>query len=315
MDGIFLTPSKTRGPLVDLESAPTSSSSTAAGDGEGALDSSAAFVTPLHQRNTTSVSQEENDEFIARNQQRYYGKYFQRYELLIEYKSLANPGHCPTGVYVIPHRDDFYTWQGVLFLHHGYYQGATLRFTIRIPEEYPLEGPLVFFQKTDLFHPLVESGTGKFILRQQFPSWRPRQDHLCHVLFYVKKVFSEEVMLNLDRGVCANLEALDEFLNNREGFSQRIAAWVKSLDKDTIRVMDDPNLTLKFPHIGLEIEEATMKKIFKMNPFIPNRNSHGGYDSREDGVHSSDNDNADGSGLMDVVYGGVSSIRTWWSSS
>jgi hypothetical protein len=38
----------------------------------------------------------------------FYSNYFRRYELLIEFKNLGNPGHCPHGVYVMPAADNLH---------------------------------------------------------------------------------------------------------------------------------------------------------------------------------------------------------------
>ncbi|KAI8853092.1 ubiquitin-conjugating enzyme/RWD-like protein, partial [Chytridium lagenaria] len=122
---------------------------------------------------------------------------FQRYELLIEYKNLRNPNHCPPGMYIKPHPDDLHEWHGVLFIHRGYYKEGVFKFVMTIPDGYPEEGPSVRFV-TDMFHPLIDNRDGLFSLRQQFPQWRAHKDYLCHVLHYIKNSFKEAVMANLE---------------------------------------------------------------------------------------------------------------------
>ena len=131
---------------------------------------------------------------------------------------MRNPKNCPTGVYILPEEDNlngedivfqcihmfnfnFITqikvWHGVLFIHRGYFKEGIFKFQIHIPEEYPDEGPSVYFM-TDMFHPLISTSNGAFSLKQQFPIWRPQKDFICHVLHYIKNSFKESSMLKLE---------------------------------------------------------------------------------------------------------------------
>ncbi|KAH9812134.1 ubiquitin-conjugating enzyme/RWD-like protein [Melampsora americana] len=109
-------------------------------------------------------------------------------EVSLEFASLRLPGHCPLGVWVIPSPTNIYQWQGVLFIHRGYYAGAIYRFVLEIPKSYPSAPPVVRFT-TECFHPLVDQSTGRFDIRSRFPEWRPRVDFLCHVLHFIKSAF------------------------------------------------------------------------------------------------------------------------------
>ncbi|KAJ1532721.1 hypothetical protein HK405_000891, partial [Cladochytrium tenue] len=100
----------------------------------------------------------------AQRDMRIYSQYFRRMELLIEYKNLRNPNHCPTGMYVMPDPDNLNEWHCVLFIHRGYYKEGVFKFVLQVPDGYPDEGPTVRFV-TDMFHPLVDRDGG-FSLRQ-----------------------------------------------------------------------------------------------------------------------------------------------------
>ncbi|KAK4231419.1 hypothetical protein QBC38DRAFT_506820 [Podospora fimiseda] len=100
----------------------------------------------------------------------------------------------PAGVYVSLTPGDPSLWSGVIFVRHGPYASAILRFQISFPDAYPALPPLVTFS-TDMFHPLItplttymyttdvqEGGTvsatdeerlppGGFSLRHGFPGW------------------------------------------------------------------------------------------------------------------------------------------------
>ncbi|KAI9342816.1 ubiquitin-conjugating enzyme/RWD-like protein [Obelidium mucronatum] len=127
---------------------------------------------------------------------RIYSQYFRRYELLIEYKNLKNPDHCPNGMYIMPEASNLYEWWGVLILHRGYYKEGVFKFHIQIPDDYPNEGPTVRFI-TDMFHPLIDR-SGFFNLRHQFPAWRANKDYLSHVFHFIKNSFKDSVLASLD---------------------------------------------------------------------------------------------------------------------
>ncbi|RUS24118.1 ubiquitin-conjugating enzyme/RWD-like protein [Jimgerdemannia flammicorona] len=132
---------------------------------------------------------------LSKKKPQFYSEYFRRYELMIEFTNLRNPNHCPLGVYVMPAQDNLNVWFGSLFVHKGNYRNGVFKFRINIPEEYPERPPSVVFL-TDMFHPLVDA-QGNFNIGQQFPSWRPHQDHIFHVLHYIKNAFKKVVLDNL----------------------------------------------------------------------------------------------------------------------
>ncbi|WYZ45276.1 hypothetical protein EsH8_VIII_000592 [Colletotrichum jinshuiense] len=115
-----------------------------------------------------------------------------RQHLLAEFAGLKQA--CPEGVFVSLTPGDPMLWSGVMFVRHGPYATANLRFQISFPDTYPRLPPLVTFS-TDIFHPLItplttymyttdiqDNGTvsatdaerlppGGFSLRHGFPAW------------------------------------------------------------------------------------------------------------------------------------------------
>ncbi|KAF4823865.1 Protein crossbronx-like protein [Colletotrichum siamense] len=115
-----------------------------------------------------------------------------RQHLLAEFAGLKQA--CPEGVFVSLTPGDPMLWSGVMFVRHGPYATAILRFQISFPDTYPRLPPLVTFS-TDMFHPLItplttymyttdiqDNGTvsatdaerlppGGFSLRHGFPAW------------------------------------------------------------------------------------------------------------------------------------------------
>ncbi|KAJ3238966.1 hypothetical protein HDU81_006781 [Chytriomyces hyalinus] len=168
---------------------------------------------------------------------RIYSQYFRRYELLIEYKNLRNPDHCPHGMYIMPEADNLNEWWGVLLLHRGYYKEGVFKFHVQIPEDYPSEGPIVRFT-TDMFHPLVDR-SGFFNMRQQFPAWRANKDFICHLLHYIKNSFKEAVLANLEESNCPNRDAYNMFMYERPLFAKLASQCAQLSASDGILFSND----------------------------------------------------------------------------
>ncbi|ORY94005.1 ubiquitin-conjugating enzyme/RWD-like protein [Syncephalastrum racemosum] len=153
---------------------------------------------------TRSFYEDEEDDVTAKSP-RLTSEYFKRYELMTEFINLRNPSHCPLGVYVMPSSDNLNIWYGVIFVHKGYYRSGVFKFRMTIPESYPTHPPSVTFL-TDMFHPLVDV-QGNVSITQQFPTWRPYQDYIFHVLHYLKNMFKKVVLEGLVDKHCLNKEA------------------------------------------------------------------------------------------------------------
>ncbi|KAG2205818.1 hypothetical protein INT47_004001 [Mucor saturninus] len=132
-------------------------------------------------------------------------EYFKKYELMTEFINLKNPNHCPLGIYIMPSSENLNVWYGVLFVHQGYYRSGAFKFRVAIPESYPEYPPAVTFM-SDMFHPLVDGG-GNLSISQQFPTWRPYEDYIFHVLHYIKNIFKKAVLDRLVDKHCHNKEA------------------------------------------------------------------------------------------------------------
>ncbi|KAI8622085.1 ubiquitin-conjugating enzyme/RWD-like protein [Chytriomyces sp. MP71] len=197
---------------------------------------------------------------------RIYSQYFRRYELLIEFKNLRNPEHCPNGMYVMPEPNNLNEWWGVLMLHRGYYREAVFKFHLSIPDDYPSEGPTLRFI-TEMFHPLVDR-SGFFNMRQQFPVWRPNKDYICHLLHYAKNSFKEAVLANLE----------GKFLYERPVFA-RLASQCAQLSASDGSLYDDSDESIiKFRNLDdAEFEKvksqmlASVVRFFNSgtSPFLP----------------------------------------------
>ncbi|GAA5891743.1 hypothetical protein JCM8208_002870 [Rhodotorula glutinis] len=127
-----------------------------------------------------------------------------RHEALLEFSALGQADHLPTGLYLFPSEPT--RWNGVLFLHRGYYAGAVLHLTLSLPSSYPSSPPVVTFD-SPIFHPLVDPSSGRMRLDWRFPTWRPREDCIALVLHAVKAAFKRKGLESLREALCANVEA------------------------------------------------------------------------------------------------------------
>lgn len=113
-------------------------------------------------------------------------KALQERQLFVEYNSLKS--YCPSGVYVLPQLNNIQIWQGVIFLRQGPFKDGVFRFKIEIPQDYPNSAPVLSFHDF-IYHPLIDSNSGKLALGPQFPTWRPGKDFIFSLLNYVKSIF------------------------------------------------------------------------------------------------------------------------------
>eukprot|EP00835_Amoeboradix_gromovi_P004061 NODE_296_length_11478_cov_0.345197.p8 type:complete len:168 gc:universal NODE_296_length_11478_cov_0.345197:6749-7252(+) len=120
----------------------------------------------------------------------YFSK-FKRYEILLEFKLLAN--NTPRHMYLYPMNDHY--WNGILFLHTGLYKHAVVEFEIAFVN-FPDQAPQITV-KTSLHHPLIKQ-SGIFDHTYQFPNWKPSKDHVYHLLHYFNNSFREDVLLMIN---------------------------------------------------------------------------------------------------------------------
>ncbi|KAM0791643.1 hypothetical protein ACM66B_006079 [Microbotryomycetes sp. NB124-2] len=141
-----------------------------------------------------------------------------RHEALLEFAALGAESSCPAGIYVYP--SDPFSWNGVHFVHRGLFAGAVFHFAIHLPQDYPHAAPTVVYRSTALVHPLVDPATGTLRLDSRFPTWRPRQDFVVHVLHFMKACFKRQTLDALTEPQCANKEAYRLYRNRFEVFVQ-----------------------------------------------------------------------------------------------
>jgi len=77
---------------------------------------------------------------------------------------------------------------------------------------YPYYAPEIVIL-SNVIHPLVHPIDKKVDLRHQFAPWRPNKDHICHLLHYLKAIFSEKMLDNLQENLCPNKEAYKLYLS------------------------------------------------------------------------------------------------------
>lgn len=150
-------------------------------------------------------------------------------EISLEYASLRLPGHCPSGVWVIPCPDDLHHWCGTLFIHKGYYAGGIFKFTIEFSDNYPFdnETPKINFQ-TDCFHPLIDqANNGSFNLSLKFPKWIPHENFVSKLLYYLKSCFKrpglESIVASGDDSVAFNKHAFRLYRDQTDVFATLVA--------------------------------------------------------------------------------------------
>ncbi|KAI1285191.1 AKT-interacting protein [Halotydeus destructor] len=111
---------------------------------------------------------------------------FNEYQLMREFVLFQQ--QTITNVYVVPSHSSAFKWFGVIFIHSGLYQGAILRFSLYIPEDYPSNQlPKVIFDPVP-FHPLINPRTGELNISRDFESWTS-SNQLWQVIWMAKNVF------------------------------------------------------------------------------------------------------------------------------
>lgn len=173
--------------------------------------------------------------------------HFQEQELLIEFSSLSQPNHAPTGLFVSISKSSNRRWDGLLFLHSGPYSGAIFKFEITF-DGYPKCPPEVYFL-SDVWHPLVLARTGQFCT---FP-----QDTctVSQLLFHLKAAFKESTLAHLQREDCANRDCFDTYHNSKDLYlnlacqcakvstSRPVLYQAEGFESRTIQCIEDDQIT------------------------------------------------------------------------
>ncbi|CAO3614883.1 unnamed protein product [Cunninghamella echinulata] len=174
---------------------------------------SKTFKTNNTEKETTSTEKNDDMELEESIYYRHPSPIFRRYELITEFMT-----YCPSGLYIMPCSDTLNVWYGVLFIYRGSYTSGVFKFRIIVPENYPYNAPTVGFL-TDIFHPLVDH-QGYLSLGQQFPSWRPHQDYIIHLLIYIKNIFKKDILDQLIEKHCLNKEAYRLYREDQAVFNK-----------------------------------------------------------------------------------------------
>jgi len=165
--------------------------------------------------------------------------FFRESYLTSEYCMLPNQPKLG-GIYVIPAAQDSNRWFGVLFVHHGYYQGGVFRFTIDFPDNFPDTGqvPVVKFTPR-VFHPLINSHNGTFETKRFFRSgWIKGSNHVWQILKAIRASFYK-----IDTASPVEKQAADLYENHPQSFALRAK---QEVEQSKVRLYDEP--PVKDPH-------------------------------------------------------------------
>ncbi|KAK1924212.1 ubiquitin-conjugating enzyme/RWD-like protein [Papiliotrema laurentii] len=138
-------------------------------------------------------------------------------ELAIEYASLRAAGNCPTGMYLTPSPDTLLKWHGVFFVHRGPYAGSILRFSLVFPSSFPQSGPTVRFD-SDVFHPMVDPKTKIWHARGRLVQWKPRVDHVPHILHSLKGSFRTSSLDSIQEREAVNKQVWSLYQHSHQTF-------------------------------------------------------------------------------------------------
>ncbi|KAG5646578.1 hypothetical protein DXG03_002881 [Asterophora parasitica] len=164
-------------------------------------------------------------------------------------------------MYVVPSVENLLVWDGVFFVHQGYYADAILKFRIIFPSNYPEKQPSVQFV-TDVFHPMVASQTGAFNVAPRFRPWRPKEHHVFDVLHYIKAAFKKQALDEFKESDCVNKEAY-QYHTQTSSFSA-LATQSSALSKSASALFDSdhPSMTEKVSE-GINFKELTKGQLQK----------------------------------------------------
>lgn len=187
------------------------------GAGAGSSGSSAAGTDA---KGTTSERA-----MAVKDLRKYRSQTLKRYHMVVEFRRLMR--HTPRGVYVLPDDGDIHAWHGVVFVRQSHYRGGVFKFSITVPEDYPVAGkdalPRVHFQQPVPYHPLVHPKSGDLELREHFGAWdpvaKPEEDNLAAVVAYVKHVF---YMTNFNTATPNNGHARHLYRENQPLFFRKV---------------------------------------------------------------------------------------------
>ncbi|KAL3280883.1 hypothetical protein HHI36_004111 [Cryptolaemus montrouzieri] len=140
------------------------------------------------------------------------------YMILAEYKTVMTE-EIP-GIYVIPSRQNFLEWFGVIFVKRGLYEDGIFRFNLILDPEFPntIKHPIVRFQSR-MFHPAIDPESNELNVSKAFPKWDKVENHVWQVLKFVLWSFEN---LEGSLSYTVNEEAAHLFKSNKEEFKDSV---------------------------------------------------------------------------------------------
>jgi len=159
-----------------------------------------------------------------------------------------------------------FIWDGVFFVHQGYYSGSILKFKLTFPDAYPERPPAVHFI-TDVFHPLINQRDGSFSLAPRFGTsgWRSKECHVFDVLHWIKAAFKKHALDELKDKDCLNKEAFNLYRDNTSSFAA-LATQSSTLSQSHSALFDrdHPSMVSKVPPDAAEFKELTAEELGKL---------------------------------------------------
>mmetsp|Transcript_48205 Transcript_48205/g.105162 ORF Transcript_48205/g.105162 Transcript_48205/m.105162 type:complete len:339 (-) Transcript_48205:33-1049(-) len=202
--------------------------------------------------------QQDEDPFLLEEEEHEeeIGNLLQQYGILLEYERMQDL--LPSGMYVLPCFDSVLTWQGALFVRQGLYKGAVFKFRLVLPEEYPDQGPDLYFT-SDVFHPMVDPKTGQVELVSLFPEWRPGRDFAAFALPHLHRAFLRREYFASSARPALNPEARQLFLSDPAAFAERAR---ECANNSLFHVFDNPSgSTLQFTKGPTEAHDTIVEHL------------------------------------------------------
>jgi len=162
--------------------------------------------------------------------------------IAMEYANLRSVRqHCPLGIYTVP-SESIFDWDGVLFVHQGYYADSVLKFRLTFPHDFPERPPVIYFV-TDVFHPLISQKDGLFNFSPFLHPWKPKEHHVYHVLHSIKAAFKRAQLDQLQEKDCMNSDAFRLYREALSSFAA-LAAQTATLSnsKSALYDQDHPSM-------------------------------------------------------------------------
>lgn len=174
-----------------------------------------------------------------------------------EYAIIANENRWPPQeMILLPSESDPLLWNGLWFVHEGPYKGASLKFNIIFPSNYPERAPQIYFV-TPIFHPLVH-GNGLFTLPNS-EGWKPRKSRLANLLQQMRRNFEVEALNSIKISDACNKEAFKIYQESKTSFNA-LASQASTLSQKPSALYDRDHWSLggEFGP-GLALEELNEK--------------------------------------------------------